>query len=176
MPTELYGKKFESWISFVPNPFPVILFILLFFRVVGQDYYNAHNQDNRHLIWNCRQLLPVEFSHQNIIKIQNTMNLAKKHWFLVAMITSIFTAYFFPWIGASQGPLKPEWSVKVFAVCLIFFLSGLTIKVAELHSCLFQWRLHFFVQTWSLMLTPILVLLMVLCLPIFNHDTDLGKG
>ena len=54
------------------------------------------------------------------------MNLAKKHWFLVAMITSIFTAYFFPWIGASQGPLKPEWSVKVFAVCLIFFLSGWT--------------------------------------------------
>ena len=50
MPTELYGKKFESWISFVPNPFPVILFVLLFFGGAGQDY-NGHNQDNITGIW-----------------------------------------------------------------------------------------------------------------------------
>ena len=109
------------------------------------------------------------------VQNQNMKNL-KKHWFLFSVIFSISIAYHFPWIGVKRGPLKPEWTVKIFAVCLIFFFSGLSLQLTDLQKVLFQWRLHIFIQSYSLVFTPIFVILIVLFIPIFSHDIDLSKG
>ena len=86
----------------------------------------------------------------------------RKHWFLLSILFSISIAYHFPWIGVKRGPLKPEWTVKIFAVCLIFFFSGLSLQLTDLQKVLFQWRLHIFIQSYSLLFTPVFVIFIVL--------------
>jgi sodium/bile acid cotransporter 7 len=99
-----------------------------------------------------------------------------KHWFLIAIVLSILLSYHYSWIGIQDGPISPELTVKILAVSLIFFLSGLGLKTSDLKSALYQWRLHLVIQGYSLVVTPILVLVLVMVLPIFSHDTALTTG
>ncbi|KAF3837494.1 hypothetical protein F7725_004958, partial [Dissostichus mawsoni] len=70
----------------------------------------------------------------------------RKEWFIIGIVLVILSAKLQP----SIGPLKPEITIAYFAVSLIFFNSGLSLKTEELTSALLHVRLHLFVQSFTL--------------------------
>ena len=71
------------------------------------------------------------------------------------------------------GPLKPEITVKFFAVAFIFFTSGLTLRTEELKRAVMQVKVHTFIQGFSMLLIPAVVTQFVYLL---DSYTDLSKG
>lgn len=96
----------------------------------------------------------------------------KSNWFLVGIVGSIFFAYLAPWIGAKNGPLVPRITVKILAVSFIFFSSGLTLKSEDLGRSFLQYRVHSFVQLYTMGLIPILMGLFII--PALEHFTNLS--
>ena len=88
----------------------------------------------------------------------------------------ICLAKFAPSIGAKGGILKPEITVKYFAVSAIFLNSGLSLKSEELKSALSNVRLHLFVQSFTLAFIPGLVSLLVKLLELSSLNEWLLKG
>lgn len=81
--------------------------------------------------------------------------------FLWLIIIFIYLAYQNPEIGAKGGLLKPEITVKYIAVSIIFFISGVSLKTRELLSAAYQFRLHAYIQLYSLVFIPLLVQIFV---------------
>ena len=81
----------------------------------------------------------------------------KKNWFLLSIVLAIVVAKFQPWIGAKDGPLAPEYTVKYVAVFVIFFNSGLSIKTEEFSKALYQLEVHAFIQLFTLGFIPVFV-------------------
>lgn len=77
------------------------------------------------------------------------------NWFLLGLIFAIFAAKFDPSIGRKDGPLNPDLTVKVLAVSFIFFSSGLTLRSDELKRSIMQFKVHIFVQGFSMGFVPI---------------------
>lgn len=71
------------------------------------------------------------------------------------MALAVALAWAFPDPGARGGSLHPELLTKL-GVALIFFLHGLTLSFAALHSGSMQWRLHAVVQGCTYLLFPLL--------------------
>lgn len=82
--------------------------------------------------------------------------IVKRQWFIIGVISSIFFAKAAPWVGRKGGPLQPEVTIKL-AVASIFLIIGLSLKTRQLKETLFQWRIHFTVQIFSLVVTPFLM-------------------
>ncbi|XP_064404202.1 sodium/bile acid cotransporter 7-B-like isoform X3 [Halichondria panicea] len=84
-----------------------------------------------------------------------------KRWFILGIVTAIVLAKLHPLIGVKGGPLHPEYTVKYFAVSVIFFNSGLSLKTEELTRALGQVRLHIFIQSFTLVFIPIAMTILV---------------
>ncbi|XP_022079555.1 sodium/bile acid cotransporter 7-B-like [Acanthaster planci] len=100
----------------------------------------------------------------------------KDNWFLLAITIVIFLADLAPFIGAKGGPLRPEITVKYFAVSFIFFNSGLSLKTEDLRAALLHVRLHVFIQGFTLVFIPCLVWVLVHFLMLTPVDAWLLKG
>ena len=50
-----------------------------------------------------------------------------------------------PDVGKKGGPLKPEITIKFVAVSIIFFLSGLSLKLSQLGRSVVRWRINLYV-------------------------------
>lgn len=79
----------------------------------------------------------------------------KVDWFLLGMVAVMVLAWIAPDIGATGGVLKPEVTMKA-GIALLFFLHGVALPLAALHSGLMNWRLHLFVQTCTFVFFPLL--------------------
>lgn len=84
-----------------------------------------------------------------------------KQWLLVAILITIIVASINPKLGAREGPLRPEYTVKYGAVSLIFAISGLSLKTHNLLETITRFRLHLVVQGFTFALIPIYVQILV---------------
>ncbi|HEX3135742.1 MAG TPA: bile acid:sodium symporter, partial [Planctomycetota bacterium] len=98
-----------------------------------------------------------------------------RHWFLVGLAVVIALAASLPWIGAPGGPLKPALTVHL-AVAGAFLVSGLTLPLAHLHAAAGRWRLHLFIQGFSLLLVPALVWTALPLLTLLGASQALSQG
>lgn len=60
-----------------------------------------------------------------------------------------------------KGILRPEITVKFFAVAIIFFNSGISLRSEDLRRALVQFKVHFFIQGWTFIVFPSLIYLLV---------------
>lgn len=88
----------------------------------------------------------------------------RRHWFILAVLVSVWLAHLNPQIGRKGGPLRPEFTVKYGAVAIIFFLSGLTLKTERLAAAAWNYKIHLFVQCYTLVLVPLLMISLVVLL------------
>lgn len=100
----------------------------------------------------------------------------RKEWFIIGIVLVILSAKLQPSIGVRGGPLKPEITIAYFAVSLIFFNSGLSLKTEELTSALLHVRLHLFVQSFTLVFFPLAVWLLLRVLSLSSIDQWLLRG
>ncbi|XP_033962235.1 sodium/bile acid cotransporter 7 isoform X2 [Pseudochaenichthys georgianus] len=100
----------------------------------------------------------------------------RKEWFIIGIVLVILSAKLQPSIGVRGGPLKPEITIAYFAVSLIFFNSGLSLKTEELTSALLHGRLHLFVQSFTLVFFPLAVWLLLQVLSLSSIDQWLLRG
>ena len=80
-----------------------------------------------------------------------------KHWFFIGVISVILLAYVYPSLGVKGGPLRPEISVKIVGVSLIFLNSGLSIKTRDFAGALTKYDLHILIQSYTLIFIPFLM-------------------
>ncbi|XP_042567608.1 sodium/bile acid cotransporter 7-like isoform X2 [Cyprinus carpio] len=73
-------------------------------------------------------------------------------------------------------PLRPEITITYVAVSVIFFNSGLSLKTEELASALMHVKLHFFVQTFTLVFFPIAIWLLLKFWPLTAINEWLLRG
>uniref|UniRef100_A0A674N2L3 Sodium/bile acid cotransporter n=1 Tax=Takifugu rubripes TaxID=31033 RepID=A0A674N2L3_TAKRU len=100
----------------------------------------------------------------------------RKEWFIIGIVLVILLAKLEPSIGVKGGPLKPEVTIAYVAVSLIFFNSGLSLKTEELTSALLHFRLHLFVQSFTLIFFPLAVWLLLKLLALTAIDQWLLRG
>lgn len=77
--------------------------------------------------------------------------------FVLAIIITVFLAYFFPQLGASDSPIPMD-LIGSIGISLIFFFYGLTLSTKAIKNGLKNWRLHVVVQASTFLLFPLLIL------------------
>ncbi|OBQ52174.1 bile acid:sodium symporter [Tamlana sp. s12] len=77
--------------------------------------------------------------------------------FVLAIIATIITAYFFPQLGSSSSPVPLD-LLGTIGVSLIFFFYGLKLSPDKIKSGLKNWKLHLVVQTSTFLLFPLIIL------------------
>ena len=65
----------------------------------------------------------------------------KAQWFILALGVAILMAYLTPEVGRRGGWIRSEYTVTYGCVIFIFFLTGLSVKVAALKHALTAWKL-----------------------------------
>ena len=110
-----------------------------------------------------------------------------KNWFMIGIFVAVLMAKLEPSIGMKGGLLRPEYTIKYFAVALIFFNSGLSLKTEELKNAITQvlrkliQRCHTLSQvnntdrTLNALDTLISNLILSLCLCSFTQYTNIMK-
>ena len=78
--------------------------------------------------------------------------------FVVAIITVIIMAYFFPFWGSKNSPLPLD-SIGRVGISLIFLFYGLKLSVSKIKDGLKNWKLHVLIQASTFLLFPLLVLI-----------------
>ncbi|XP_055938276.1 sodium/bile acid cotransporter 7-like isoform X1 [Argiope bruennichi] len=96
--------------------------------------------------------------------------------FLISVLASIFLAYLYPQVGARGGILKPEITVKYGAIFMIFFISGISLQRKELVAAACQFRVHLFIQVFSLIFIPLIVQIFVELFGQLYPNSDLFIG
>lgn len=77
--------------------------------------------------------------------------------FVIAILTSIGIAYFFPQLASASSPV-PMGLISSLGISFIFFFYGLSLSSEALRNGLKNWKLHLSVQASTFLLFPILVL------------------
>ncbi|KAG0210123.1 hypothetical protein BGX28_009664 [Mortierella sp. GBA30] len=80
-----------------------------------------------------------------------------KNWFLLGLVVVIILARYFPGWGRTNGPIRPEYSVKYGITSCIFLLSGLSLKTKDLLTSALNYRAHLLVQVTSFIVIPMVV-------------------
>ncbi len=88
--------------------------------------------------------------------------------FVLAIITIVITAYFFPNWG-SKNSLVPLNLIGTIGVSLIFFFYGLKLSPEKIKTGLKNWKLHLLVQASSFILFPIIVISFY---PLISSESD----
>lgn len=83
----------------------------------------------------------------------------KNNWFNVTLVALFALALAAPELGREGGPLRPG-VLRTLAVVLIFFLTGLTLRLAELQRGLSSGRLHVFALGFGFVLVPAVAVLL----------------
>ena len=96
------------------------------------------------------------------------------NWFLIGVAVSILMAKAAPEIGAKDGPLMPELTVKYGAVSLIFVISGLSLRTSQLTAAVRNVSLHVFVQGFTMGFIPIVFYLFII--PLLQVITAIRYG
>lgn len=104
------------------------------------------------------------------------VSLLKRHYFLTGIVFVIIFANLFPHIGAKGGLLKPEITVKYVAVFIIFFNSGISIKTEDLTKAVLQIRIHLFIQCFTFIVFPCIMVVLVNMLSLSSFDGLLLQG
>ena len=92
------------------------------------------------------------------------IDLCDKFWFLLGLAIVIILAYLFPHVGASDGPLYAEYTVKWGCVIIMFLFCSLSISARSLYEELRNIRLHLCIQIFSLIFFPFVVFGVVILL------------
>lgn len=79
----------------------------------------------------------------------------RRQWFLIALLCGVAFAAAVPQLGAKNGWLKAEYSVRIPAIVLIFLISGSGLKTSVLARAAGNLRAHALVQGVSLGVTPL---------------------
>jgi len=97
-----------------------------------------------------------------------------KYWFLIGLAFSIGLAAAYP---ALAEILQSKYTVSYGVVCLIFFLSGISLKSKVIAQAALDWKIHLLVQLISLGLTPLVGLgVSRLLLMSGSFDVNLAVG
>jgi hypothetical protein len=108
------------------------------------------NNDKRKL--ECIYTKPKETDYLEIF-----LTLFKKLWFLLGLVFALIFAFIYPSLGASDGPLYTEYTIKWEGVIIISFLNGLSIPTKTLAREFVRFRLHIFIQVFTLICIPFTV-------------------
>lgn len=100
----------------------------------------------------------------------------KKHWFLIGLALVIVLAALWPYAGSKKGPLRTEYTVGYGITCMIFLLSGLSLKSKVLAQAIICWRLTVVVQVVSFGVTPIIGYGLAKILMAAQFDANLAAG
>ncbi|NIK90577.1 bile acid:sodium symporter [Mangrovimonas sp. CR14] len=77
--------------------------------------------------------------------------------FVLAIITVVILAYFFPDLAKEDSPINLG-RIGSIGISFIFFFYGLKLSPKEIASGLKNWRLHVLIQATTFLLFPLLVL------------------
>ena len=83
----------------------------------------------------------------------NFLGKLKSQWFSLAMFVLFFLAWAWP-----KGPdiLSTGGWLKILAIAVIFFLTGLSMRTEEILHGFSNWKLHFYIQGFSYIFMPLL--------------------
>jgi len=99
-----------------------------------------------------------------------------KRFFLVFMVGTILAAYAYPNAGAKNGVLQPKITTGWIAVCIVFLLSGWSLKTKELVNAALYVRLNVFVQGFNLAFIPFTIYGLVAILQPTNINEVILEG
>lgn len=93
--------------------------------------------------------------------------------FLLGLLGAILLASLFPSWGASTSviPWKPIINI---GIALVFFLYGVKLDPVQLKTGLSNWKLHLLIQTFTFLIFPVLVILLLQLIPWIDDDFKLG--
>ncbi|WP_026956855.1 bile acid:sodium symporter family protein [Algoriphagus vanfongensis] len=93
--------------------------------------------------------------------------------FLLGLLGAILLASLFPSWGASTSviPWKPIINI---GIALVFFLYGVKLDPIQLKTGLSNWKLHLLIQTFTFLIFPVLVILLLQLIPWIDDDFKLG--
>lgn len=100
----------------------------------------------------------------------------RKNSLLFGILACIFLAAIYPKFGSKEGPLQTEITVKYGAVCLIFLISGLSLKTDSIFYTFQQYEMHIFVQVFTFVFIPIFVQIFLKFLEVFSVNHWILKG
>ena len=108
----------------------------------------------------------VLYTRKILDMLASVQTFLAKQWFLLGVVSVILLAYVYPPLGVKGGPLHPEVSIKYVGVFCIFLNSGLSIKTRDFTGALANYKLHLFIQSYTLVFIPFL---MNLASPLLTH-------
>ena len=103
-------------------------------------------------------------------------NWLDKRFFMVFMVVVIFTAFAYPDAGAKGGALQSKITTGWVAVCIIFVLSGWSLKTKELVKAALYCRLNTVVQLFNLGFIPLTIYLVAAMLSATSINELLLEG
>lgn len=86
-----------------------------------------------------------------------TKAFASKNFFLIGMVVAVSLAKLFPELGKNGSILRPELFIGKYGVTVIFLLSGLSLKLAELANAASNLKLNGLIQLTTFGAWPFLV-------------------
>ncbi|CAM9911603.1 unnamed protein product, partial [Choristocarpus tenellus] len=104
------------------------------------------------------------------------LGFANKRFFLLGAAVAVSVAKLLPWLGATGGPLRPEYTVNKVGIALIFFLIGLSIRLRDLASAAVNVRLNLFIFIFSLGVLPFVGWLLAAGLRTAGFHSALATG
>ncbi|CAF1150824.1 unnamed protein product [Rotaria sordida] len=108
--------------------------------------------------------------------LNTLIRLLKQFWFFLGLLIVMTCAYAYPPLARSGGPIRAEYTIGWGCVIIIFLLSGLGLKTSELKHDIFYFRMHLFIQLFSLVLIPFTVYGICLLLAKSSMNTVLVAG
>ncbi len=83
--------------------------------------------------------------------------LLRDNLFIFCLVLMVPAAWLLSDLGRTGGPLRTETAVQV-GIFIIFLIQGLSLQTEQLARGVLRWRLHTFVQIWSFVITPLIVI------------------
>ncbi|MCB1122527.1 MAG: bile acid:sodium symporter, partial [Verrucomicrobiae bacterium] len=81
----------------------------------------------------------------------------KKYWFILALFVAVALAFQFPEWGQRGGKLHSETTTE-FGIILVFLIQGWLLPTEVLARCVFNWKVHLFIQLFVFLVFPLLAL------------------
>lgn len=108
---------------------------------------------------------------------RRALELLKSQWFVVAMLAAIGLAYLTPEFGRTGGPLRPEYTIAMGTVFIIFLVSGMTLRTSAIKAALLAVKLQVLSQVMIFGVTPLLSFLVGLLIAMVpGMPADIGLG
>eukprot|EP00579_Thalassiosira_antarctica_P010733 CAMPEP_0201916580 /NCGR_PEP_ID=MMETSP0903-20130614/6183_1 /ASSEMBLY_ACC=CAM_ASM_000552 /TAXON_ID=420261 /ORGANISM="Thalassiosira antarctica, Strain CCMP982" /LENGTH=442 /DNA_ID=CAMNT_0048452435 /DNA_START=13 /DNA_END=1344 /DNA_ORIENTATION=+ len=109
---------------------------------------------------NMRELMAVrggDTTSSTSSLVDKTKAFVSKNFFLLGMVVAVSLAKLFPELGKNGSLLRPELFIGKYGVTVIFLLSGLSLKLAELKSAAKNMKLNAMIQAATFGAWPFLV-------------------